>query len=80
MAGATITKLAMCNIRRTFLKNNYDARIILTVHDELIIECHKDIVTECAKIVETEMIKGFNYFAPDIPMKVDAQIGTHWIH
>jgi DNA polymerase I-like protein with 3'-5' exonuclease and polymerase domains len=79
-SGASITKLAMCNIRRRFLKENLDAFIILTVHDEVLVECHESIATTCAKIVEIEMIEAFNYFAPDIPMKVDAQIGTHWIH
>lgn len=79
-AGATITKLAMCKIRNEFIRRNYDAFIILTIHDEVLVECHKDIAEDCAKIIEIKMIEAFNYFAPDIPMTVKPQIGTHWIH
>ena len=78
--GATITKLAMCNVRREFLNKGYDAELILTVHDELLAEVHESIADECKDIIEREMIDAFNYFAPGIPMKVDAQVGTHWIH
>ena len=78
--GATITKLAMCNVRREFLNKGYDAELILTVHDELLAEVHESVAEECKNIIEQEMIGAFNYFAPGIPMKVDAQIGTYWIH
>ena len=47
---------------------------------EILVECHTDIANYCKTIVEEEMIRAFNYFCPDIPMKVAAELGEHWIH
>ena len=80
LEDALYTKRVPADKHKMFLKENLDAFIIITVHDEILVECHKDVAERCAKIISSEMIEAFNYFAPDVPMRVDAQIGTHWIH
>tara|TARA_Y100000592_G_scaffold61278_1_gene95757 strand:- start:7953 stop:9743 length:1791 start_codon:yes stop_codon:yes gene_type:complete len=79
-AGASTTKLALCRIKKAIDSNNYDAKIVNVIHDEVLVECHKDQADDIAKMVETEMTKAFNYFAPSIPMDVEAEIGDYWIH
>ncbi len=78
--GASITKLALTYIYDEIIKNNYDAQIVNVVHDEILITCHKDIADIMKKITEEKMIQAFNYFCPDVPMNVVAEVGTHWIH
>jgi DNA polymerase I-like protein with 3'-5' exonuclease and polymerase domains len=47
---------------------------------EILVESHKDCVDEMKLIVQEQMVKSFNYYAPSVPMEVDAAVGTHWIH
>lgn len=79
-AGATITKLAMCKLRRAFLDLNLDAKIILTVHDELVVKAKAEIADQVAELVQEKMIAAFEHFAPGTPMKVEPDINTYWVH
>ena len=79
-AGASTTKLALCRIKKALDSGGYDAKIVNVIHDEVLVEVHKDEAEIVAKLVETEMTKAFSYFAPSIPMEVDAEIGDYWIH
>jgi DNA polymerase I len=77
-SGATITKFALCRVKRKIEDYDYNAKIVITVHDEIVVEVHKNEVNEVARMVETEMEKAFNFFAPGISMKVKAEIGDTW--
>lgn len=78
--GASITKLALCYISKELEKQNLQARLVNVVHDEILTECPKAETKIVKNIIEQQMIKAFNYFCPDIPMKVIAEVGDHWIH
>lgn len=78
--GASTTKLALCRIKRKLDDNNYNAKLINVVHDEILVETHSSCVEEVKYIVEEEMKKGFNYYAPSVAMEVDANVGDFWIH
>ena len=78
--GASTTKLALCRLKHYIDTNNMDALIVNVIHDEILVEVHKDQAEQMAKVVEKEMIHGFNHFAPDVPMAVEAAISTHWLH
>ena len=78
--GASTTKLALCYIHENILKNNYNAKIIITVHDEILVEVIEAQAETVAKMVEVLMIEAFNFYAPDISMSVAAEIADHWIH
>jgi DNA polymerase-1 len=77
-AGASVTKLALCLIKRRIEENDWDAELVLVVHDEIEIIAHKDIAETVARALEQDMIKAFNYYAPDIPMTAKAEIGLCW--
>lgn len=79
-AGASVTKLALCRLKRAFDEGGWDARIINVIHDEILVEVHKDEAEQVAKIVEENMIAAFNHFAPSVPMAVSPDIDTCWVH
>lgn len=78
--GASTTKQSLCRIRKVIRDKNIPAKIVNSIHDEILVEVHKDYAVEMKKIVEEKMIESFNYYAPDVPMEVDAQVGKCWIH
>lgn len=79
-AGASVTKLALCWMKREIDKMGWDAMMILTVHDELEIECHKDEAEVVAKRLEEIMVKAFHHYAPGVPMKASAKVADCWVH
>lgn len=54
-SAADIIKIAMVQIDDCFKKNNIDAKIVLQVHDELVIETNNKCLTEVKKLVEENM-------------------------
>jgi len=78
--GASTTKRAMVRIKNRIDSEGIRGRIVNVVHDELLYEVHKDEADKLATIVKIEMCAAFNEYAPDVPMVVNPDIGTHWIH
>ncbi len=73
--AADIIKLAMVNIDRKLKEKGYDARLILQVHDELIIESHKDCAQEVRELMRTEME---NAVKLSVPLTVEIAEGATW--
>lgn len=73
--AADIIKLAMVNIDRKLKEKGYDARLILQVHDELIIEAHQDIAEEVRALLQAEME---NAVSLAVPLTVEISIGNTW--
>ena len=56
-------------------EENLDAKIVLQVHDELIIDCDKAI----AKQVKEILVNGMEHAVKlDVPLKVEADIAESW--
>ena len=70
--AADMMKLAMISIHKKLPKN---AKLILQIHDELIVECLKDQEKAVIEIVSQEMI-AVHKFA--VPIEVGVKIGTSW--
>ena len=73
--AADIIKLAMVNTSRALKDAKIDAKIILQVHDELIIEAHKDCADEAYRIL-TECME--NVIKLSVPLDVEAHMGSSW--
>ncbi len=73
--AADIIKIAMINVYNRLKAERLDARLILQVHDELIVECRKDIAEMVCDIIKTEME---NAAKLTVPMTVDANYGKTW--
>ena len=73
--AADIIKIAMVKAARRLEKEKLDARIILQVHDELIIEAaEKDV--EAAKILLRQEME--NAVQLKVPLSVDCGVGISW--
>lgn len=55
--AADITKIAMVKIEERIKKEKLDAKILLQVHDEIIVECNNNIKDKIANILKEEMEK-----------------------
>ena len=71
--GADIIKKAMIGVYNGI--KNYDAKIILQIHDELLIEVKNDCLEEVKQIVKDTME---NVVTFDIKLPVELKTGTNW--
>ena len=74
-SAADIIKIAMLNVSKRLNESDIDAKLILQVHDELIIEARADQAEEAALILKEEME---NAVQLPIPLTVDLSIGDRW--
>ncbi len=74
-SAADIIKLAMVNVYNRLLQENLKARLILQVHDELIIECPKNEQEKVKTVLREEME---NAAQLSVPLKVDMKAGRSW--
>ena len=74
-SSADIIKLAMINVRRALKNEGLDARLILQIHDELIVEAHVDCAKRAAEILKHEME---NVVSLSVPLTVELQTGKSW--
>ncbi|MBE6008280.1 MAG: DNA polymerase I [Lachnospiraceae bacterium] len=75
-SAADIIKIAMVRVSEKLKTNNLKSRLILQVHDELLIETHKDEVETVKKILKEEME---NAVCLAVPMDVDVHSGRNWL-
>src|SRR5262249_25177210 len=54
------------------------ARLILAVHDELVLECDRVDAEHAAAWLKREMLAGMQPLLPDVPIRVDVTIGCDW--
>lgn len=73
--AADIMKLAIVKVDRDLKERGLDARIILQVHDELLLEAHKDCAEEAKAILKNGME---TVVALSVPLSVEAHIGNTW--
>jgi DNA polymerase-1 len=74
-SAADLMKLAMIKVHAALAKSGLPARMILQVHDELILEARDDVAEEAAALLKHEME---NVYPLSIPLLVDAAIGKNW--
>lgn len=68
-SNADTMKKAMVILQERLEKGNYDAKLLLNVHDEAVIESRNDQVEEVAEIVKQSIIDGFGHYFDLIPME-----------
>ncbi len=54
------------------------ARIVSTVHDEVVVECHEECAEQCREIITTAMVEAMAALFPEVPVEVEANICTTW--
>ena len=74
-SAADIIKIAMIKIYKKLKTLDIDAKLILQVHDELIVETLPENAERIKEIIKAEMQ---NAVSLKVPLTVDAQIGETW--
>lgn len=74
-SAADIIKIAMINVYKKLEENNLKSKLILQVHDELIVEAIDSEIDIVKKIVKDEME---NAVCLDVNLDVDLNIGNSW--
>ena len=74
-SAADIMKIAMIKVYNALKENNCKAKIILQVHDELVIDCPKDEVELVKKLLVENMQ---NAVELKVPLIADAKEGATW--
>ena len=73
--AADLIKLAMIRVDAALRENFPEAKLLLQVHDELIVECPEEIAEDVAKLVSAEME---NVAKLNVPLTAEAKIGKSW--
>jgi DNA polymerase-1 len=73
--AADIIKRAMLRMPPAFKKAGLEARMLLQVHDELVVECPAEEVPEVARLLRQIME---NAFKLDVPLGVEVRSGKNW--
>ena len=74
--AADIMKLAMINVNKRLHKEGLDAKLVMQVHDELIVEARDDMVEDVKRILKEEME---NTVSLSVPLTVDVTSGKNWL-
>ena len=73
--AADIMKLAMIGVDSELEKQKLESRIVLQVHDEILIECKKGEETKVKKILKDKMTSSFNF---PVELEIDIKEGDNW--
>ena len=73
--AADIMKMAMLKIPSALKDAGLKAKMLLQVHDELVLECPKDELEKTARLVQKTMA---NAYPMSIPLDTEARAGENW--
>ena len=73
--AADIIKIAMIAVHKRLQKESMRARLILQIHDELLLECPREEAEKAAALLKEEME---NAVSLSVPMIADATTGDNW--
>ncbi|MBP1701473.1 MAG: polymerase [Chloroflexi bacterium] len=73
--AADIMKIAMLHVPTALAQHGLQARMLLQVHDELVIECPVAELPSVASVVQSVME---NAYALDVPLETEARSGPSW--
>lgn len=73
--AADIMKIAMINVYRKLIERKLKSKIVLQVHDEMMIEAPKEEAEEVKKIIKEEMESAI---ALKVPLIADVSEAENW--
>ena len=73
--AADLIKLAMIRVEMALNKHFPEAKLLLQVHDELIVECPEEIASQVAELISREM-EGVAQL--NVPLTAEAKYGKSW--
>jgi len=73
--AADIMKIAMLRVPVALAEAGMDGRMLLQVHDELVLECPTSEVVDMAALVQKAMEQAFTL---TVPLTTEARVGSNW--
>ena len=73
--AADLIKLAMIHVDKALRESYPEAKLLLQVHDELIVECPEEIAEEVAALVSAQMQQVAQL---SVPLTAEAKYGKSW--
>jgi len=73
--AADLIKMAMIRVDKALRQNYPEAKLLLQVHDELIVECPEAMASEVAALVSREMEQVAQL---NVPLTAEAKVGKSW--
>ena len=73
--AADIMKIAMIGVNRAFKENHMKSRVVLQVHDELLVEAHDSEIEQVQEILKREMEGAASL---NVPLEIDMHTGSTW--
>ena len=73
--AADIMKIAMIKMHQLIKETNVEAKLILQVHDELILDTPKKEIDEVIGLVTESMMGAASL---DVPLEIDVGVGDNW--
>ena len=74
--AADIIKLAMIRVYDALKKGGYKSKLLLQIHDELLVETYPDEIEDVKKIIEDGMKNAVNL---SVPLEIDMKQGNNWL-
>jgi DNA polymerase-1 len=68
----------MLNVHNNLEEAGYRGKIILQVHDEIVVLAHRRQAEEIKTVVVESMIESAQKFLKKVPVKADAYINDYW--
>lgn len=79
-SAADLIKLAMLSLDRELDRSGLGARLVLQIHDELVVECPEAETVATAKLVRSAMRGAMDSHGPLlVPLDVDVSAGPNWL-
>ncbi|TRX22659.1 DNA polymerase I [Flavobacterium franklandianum] len=75
-SAADIIKIAMINIHKKLVSENWKSKMLLQVHDELVFDVHNSELEKIQPMIKHEME---NAFKMDVPLDVEIGMGENWL-
>eukprot|EP00731_Ephydatia_muelleri_P032979 g32979.t1 len=75
-SAADIIKIAMINIHKKLVSENWKSKMLLQVHDELVFDVHNSELEKIQPMIKHEME---NAFKMDVPLDVEIGMGKNWL-
>ncbi|HEY5401222.1 MAG TPA: DNA polymerase, partial [Pyrinomonadaceae bacterium] len=74
--ASDIVKIAMLHVEDQLKRKGLNARLLMQVHDELLVECPEKEVEEVAALLKREMETAVSL---DVPLVADVGVGDNWM-
>lgn len=75
-SAADIIKIAMINIYKRLVSENWQSKMLLQVHDELVFDVHNSELEKIQPMIKQEMETAFQL---EVPLIVDLGLGKNWL-